>query len=103
MKTTYTLLTWIFGIFAFTMLFVGVLIPVFLGGLGNQELFLFGLSMPFGLLAIFFRDMAKKRAWDDDFFYLLFKFSSSKGKELKKSLKTGIEDSKEKMKNNTHE
>ncbi len=105
MKTIYTLLTWVFGLYALAMMFGGVLIPAMSGRLESPEygLFLFMLAIPFALLALFFRNRGQKREWDDDFFYLLFKFSSSKGKELKTSLKTGIEESKEKMKRNTND
>jgi hypothetical protein len=105
MKTFFTLLQWVFGIYAFTFIFSGIFVPAISGGLESPEygFFLFFLSIPFALLALFFRNMGKKREWDDDFFYLLFKFSSSKGKELKTSLKTGIEESKEKMKKNTND
>jgi hypothetical protein len=103
MKTIYTLLTWVFGLYAFVMIFGGVLIPAMSGSLESPGYgqFLLFISIPFALLALFFRNMGKKREWEDDFFYLLFKFSSSKGKELKTSLKAGINESKEKMKNNT--
>jgi len=105
MKTIYTLLTWVFGLYALSMMFGGVLIPAMLGQLESPEYgtFLFFLTIPFALLALFFRNRGQKREWDDDFFYLLFKFSSSKGKELKTSLKKGIEESKEKMKRNTND
>ena len=105
MKTLYTLLTWMFGLYAFSMMFAGVLLPSVSGRLESPEygVFLFMLAIPFALLALFFRNKGQKREWNDDFFYLLFKFSSSKGKELKTSLKAGIEESKEKIKKNTND
>ena len=100
MKTIFTLLKWIFGLAALPMILQGFLFPVMRGSGDSEGVFILLISIPFVLLAIFFHTRAKKRQWEDDFFYLLFKFSASKGGEIKTSLKKEIEKSKEKLKDN---
>tara|TARA_X000001036_G_C20009415_1_gene533771 strand:+ start:107 stop:415 length:309 start_codon:yes stop_codon:yes gene_type:complete len=96
MKTVFTLLTWCFGITAGTALFNGVMLADLDRGFSFFLLFVF---FPiFGLLSVFFHKKGKKIEWEDDFFYLLFKFSSSKGGDLKQSLKNELDKTKEKMK-----
>ena len=80
------------------MILQGFLFPVMRGSGNSEGVFILLISIPFVLLAIFFHSSAKKRQWEDDFFYLLFKFSASKGGEIKTSLKKEVEKSKEKMK-----
>ena len=66
MKTLYTLLTWMFGLYAFSMMFAGVLLPSVSGRLESPEygFFLFMLAIPFALLALFFRNKGQKREWN---------------------------------------
>jgi hypothetical protein len=100
MKTILTLLKWIFGLASLPMLLQGFLFPAMRGSGDSEGVFLLLLSIPFILLAIFFHTRAKKRQWEDDFFYLLFKFSASKGGQIKNSLKKEVEKSKEALKDN---
>jgi hypothetical protein len=100
MKTVFTILKWVFGLAALPMILVGFLFPM-MGGSGDSEnVFFLLLAIPFVLLAMFFHSRAKKRQWEDDFFYLLFKFSASKGGKLKKSLEKELEKSKQTLKDN---
>ena len=85
MKTLYTLLTWMFGLYAFSMMFAGVLLPAVSGRLESPEygFFLFMLAIPFALLALFFRNKGQKREWNDDFFICFLNFHLQKVKNLK--------------------
>ena len=98
MKTIFTLLKWICGLAALPMILQGFLFPIMRGSGDSEGVFILFLSIPFVVLAMLFHYWAKKRQWEDDFFYLLFKFSASKGGEIKTSLKKEVEKSKEKMK-----
>jgi len=100
MKTIYKLFFWIFALFGLTMILQGFLFPALRGSGDSESLFVLSLSIPFVLLAIFFHSRAKKIKWEDDFFYLLFRFSASKGEKLKNTLKKEVEKTKETLKDN---
>jgi len=57
-------------------------------------LFMFLWGAPIGPILYFY----SKFDWNDDFFYLLLKFSSSKGKQVKENLKNELDKAKDKMK-----
>tara|TARA_Y100001936_G_scaffold235761_1_gene264307 strand:+ start:377 stop:859 length:483 start_codon:yes stop_codon:yes gene_type:complete len=100
MKTIFTILKWGFGLAALPMILQGFLFPIIRGSGNSESVFILLLSIPLVLLAIFFHTRAKKRQWEDDFFYLLFKFSASKGGQVKNSLKQEVEKTKEALKDN---
>lgn len=100
MKTIFTLLKWICGLAALPMILQGFLFPIMRGSGDSEGVFILFLSIPFVVLAVLFHYWAKKRQWEDDFFYLLFKFSASKGEKFKNTLKNEVEKTKETLKDN---
>jgi hypothetical protein len=57
-------------------------------------LLMFLWGAPIGFILYFY----SRFDWNDDFFYLLLKFSSSKGKQVKENLKNELDKAKDKMK-----
>ena len=61
---------------------------------GLSSLYIFFWGAPIGFILYFY----SRFDWNDDFFYLLLKFSSSKGKQVKENLKNELDKAKDKMK-----
>jgi|TARA_B110000858_G_C17635070_1_gene395348 hypothetical protein len=106
MKTIFTSLFWISVLSSLSILMGGVLIPLWVGEgasdyLSEQVLFInIPVCLTFVFLTIYFQVKREKLEWENDFFYLLFKFSSLKGKQVKKSLQDEVDKAKNKIKEN---
>lgn len=61
--------------------------------LDTSFLFMFLWGAPIGFILYFYR----RFDWNNDFFYLLLKFSSSKGRQVKENLKNELDKAKDKM------
>ena len=106
MKTIFNLLFWIFGLSSFSIFMGGVLIPALVpdggGDYSTEQILLLNIPicLTFLCLAIYFQTKKAKLEWENDFFYLLFKFSSLKGKQVKKNLQDEVDKAKNKIKEN---
>lgn len=97
MKTIFLILTIFFGLYGAAFVIVYGIRPAILGTLESYSIFQVSLSIPFFLIAVFFRWRGSKRDWNDDFFYLLFKLFSKKGNQVKNSMKDQVNKTKNRI------
>lgn len=97
MKTMFLILTILFGFYGAAFIIVYGIRPAILGTWEPYSIFQVSLSIPFLLIAVFFRWRGSKRDWNDDFFYLLFKLSSKKGNQVKNSMKEQLNKTKDRI------
>lgn len=97
MKTVFLILTIFFGLYGAAFVIVYGIRPAILGTWESYSIFQVSLSIPFFLIAVFFRWRGSKRDWNDDFFYLLFKLFSKKGNQVKNSIKEQLNKTKNRI------
>jgi len=97
MKTMFLILTILFGFYGAAFIIAYGVRPAILGTWEPYSIFQVSLSIPFLLIAVFFRWRGSKRDWNDDFFYLLFKLSSKKGNQVKNSMKEQLNKTKDRI------